>query len=291
MLEEGIYAYTASNSVLLQPIKNGSNPEIANMNKKRFIVFREPEAEKAKLNLSIIKELTGGSRINARLNYSNNTKTDINGTFIMECNNRPKMDGKLDEAVGRRLSDIPFKSTFTSKKELLENENLTNVFRANKELKSKKFQETFKLVLFHYLINYIKEYEEKEKRSVIETFEDCEEVKNRTSKYIEKCDEKFEWFSSNYVKDNNTPFIQVKDIYTDFKESDLWGNMTKRERRETTLNDFKEYLQTNINFRMFYKERYKYKDESGKRKEVRSVLLNFRQKEEEEKEQFFSDEE
>ena len=67
--------------------------------------------------------------------------------------------------------------------------------------------------------------------------------------------------------------------------------MTKRERRETTLNDFKEYLQTNINFRMFYKERYKYKDESGKRKEVRSVLLNFRQKEEEEKEQFFSDEE
>lgn len=273
------YGYTGNNSVLLQPMKDGGNPAIANMNKKRCVIFREPEAEKSKLNISVIKELTGGEEINARQLFKNQTKTEINATFFMECNAKPKIDGKLDEACGRRLCDIPFKSTFTTKSELYNNKDLTNCFKADKYFKTTEFKNEYKMTLWHYLIRFIKKYEEKHKCSITDNFEDCSEVRERTAKYIMKCDEKYEWFNTIWEKsENKNDFLRVKEVYYLFKESDLWANMSKKERRDMTEKDFKEYLSSNINFKLFYKDRVKYKDEAGTRKDARNVIIYFKKK-------------
>ena len=59
LLALGQYALIGNNGILFENSKTGSNPEKANMHKKRIVLFREPP-EKNKFENSIIKELTGG---------------------------------------------------------------------------------------------------------------------------------------------------------------------------------------------------------------------------------------
>ena len=55
------------------------------MNKKRFVVFKEPEANSS-LQFGMIKALTGDATINARglALYCNNLKTTLQGTIILD---------------------------------------------------------------------------------------------------------------------------------------------------------------------------------------------------------------
>ena len=106
----GNYSYVLPVNILLNDLKSGSNPEIANMNKKRLVLSREPDSNK-NFNCATIKEITGGDQINARLNFSNDTKTNLNLTFILECNQKPKLN-EVNDALSRRILDIPFKNRF-----------------------------------------------------------------------------------------------------------------------------------------------------------------------------------
>ena len=55
-------SYKIPSSLLLQPIKEGANPAVANIHKKRFCLSQEPD--KTKKNMHFYNE-----RINWRLNY------------------------------------------------------------------------------------------------------------------------------------------------------------------------------------------------------------------------------
>lgn len=72
----GNYGFVGNNSVLFEKSKTGSNPEKANLHKKRYVVFREP-AEKNKFENSVVKELTGGGNFSARGHYETNTEKRI----------------------------------------------------------------------------------------------------------------------------------------------------------------------------------------------------------------------
>ena len=109
----GNYAYVLPVNILLGPLKTGSNPELANMNNKRFVIAREPDAN-FKFNCATIKEITGGSELNARLNHSNDTKVNLKLTFLLECNNKPQLN-EVNDALARRILDIPFKNRFVNK--------------------------------------------------------------------------------------------------------------------------------------------------------------------------------
>ena len=58
----GNYAYVLPVNILLDPLKTGSNPELANMNNKRLVIAREPDRN-LKFNCATIKEITGGSEL------------------------------------------------------------------------------------------------------------------------------------------------------------------------------------------------------------------------------------
>ena len=49
-----------------------------------MVVWREPPEDRA-IQFSVVKELTGGSKINARALYSNDVETHIDACFLMEC--------------------------------------------------------------------------------------------------------------------------------------------------------------------------------------------------------------
>ncbi len=85
------------NTVLLRPLKEGPNVEVAKLHKKRFVITQEPNSN-YKINCSVMKELTGGNQINASMKYSNESKVVLNLTFIMECNKKPALD-EIDPPV------------------------------------------------------------------------------------------------------------------------------------------------------------------------------------------------
>jgi phage/plasmid-associated DNA primase len=271
----GNYAYNAPNQILLRPFKDGSNPAVANMHNKRLIIYREPESEHSKICGSVIKELTGGEKVNARMNYSNDCETKLKGVHILECNKKPLIDGRIDEAYTRRLIDVPFKSTFTTNKDYLA-KGWDNVHPANPYYKTDTFKTKFKLVLFGVLTDYMKAYHSDHSKHVWEQIPVCQQIKDRTKKYLEESDNIFELFQLGYeLDDSENSFVKINDFHKYIKGTDYYQKMTKKAQRGLTYRYLTEYCESNINFKMFFKERLQIKSDKI---DFKNVLLGYKLK-------------
>ncbi len=248
----GNYAYNCNNAILLNAVKDGANQSISNMDNKRIIFYREPNAENQhKLDVCTIKEITGGSKINARALYSTNTDTNLKGTHIMECNEKPLMRGQIDKAIMDRYIDIKFRSTFTDRDEEVNEEE--NIYKCKVELKEINFQEEHKYALFEILIEHWKEYNDNGK-NINKFIPDY--IRDEGDEYLKKSNEIFNWFDENYEKtEDDTDIIKLADIYEEFKLSDIYINYTKAEKREMNKNKFIDKLSKNIFLRKYYKEK------------------------------------
>ena len=279
----GNYYYKGNSESFTKPLKEGNNPQVANMNNKRLVIIQEVEADNKRLNGTVIKELTGGNKINTRANYSNITQIEILATFILECNKKPKIDGRIDESYARRLDDIPFESTFTKDERLL-NSGLDNVFKANTFYKSDEFRTSFKNVLFDYLMDYMINYKNETGKLITEGWLSPKIVLDRTSEYLESSDDVKEWFNTKYdtatnnyssIKDKvlNGCFVECKLVYNNYKESQYYNLLTKKQKREQNLKWFYAYMKENINFKIYYKEKYTIDN-----KTYRNILLDHKDK-------------
>ena len=293
LMEEllGNYAFTAPNSVLLQPLKLGNCPEVAGMKNKRMVIYREPDSESKKICFATVKELTGGKKINARMNYSNDTNTTLCATHVLECNKRPKLDGRLDESVVRRVRDIPFVSTFTDNPDLLEKADiLENIYKADKRYKQDSFRSKFKFALFKLLSEYIHEFHKTHGVGVCDKFDTPSVINERSKEYIKSSDEIREWFDSVYEPidtRNKTKltilqeelYVSITDVFTTFKQGDYYLNQSKENKRMMNKKYLIEYCSTNINFKIYYSDHLK----SGS-SHKKNVLIGFCKREEEEEE-------
>jgi len=79
----GQYGYKIPSSTLLAPIKDGGNPQIANLDKKRFALAQEPDKNKA-ICSSTMKELTGDDNINTRKLYSGECEVKLTLSLFLE---------------------------------------------------------------------------------------------------------------------------------------------------------------------------------------------------------------
>jgi P4 family phage/plasmid primase-like protien len=270
----GNYVYECANAVLLNPISDKNNPSVANMNNKRIIIYREPDTScVSKLNIATVKELTGGSKINARMNYSNNTNTYLKATHIMECNEKPLISGKIDDAVIRRLVDIPFRSTFTKKMHLYE--GIEYVYEANEMYKQQDFKDKYKFAFFNILLKYWKLYHSSNMN--YDKFIP-ESVEERTMEYLQCSDEIYQWFLSNYEK-KESEILKLKDVHNNFKQCEIWFNMSKKERRDLNYKKFIEKIRSNFHFKTMYRDRYRpYMDDI--QKEHRNIIIGYSLKQE-----------
>ena len=246
----GDYCYILPSHVLTAPLKTGSNPELANMNNKRLVFFKEPNKDQ-KFNMATVKDITGGGSINARLNYSNDTKTNLNITFIGECNDKPK-SSEVNPAVARRILDIPFKSSFVDQKEYdeLTSEQKKYTSLTNYYYKTKEFKNKYKQALFLILAKHHKEFLNNNR-----VLDVPDEIINRNKSYLASSDELFNWFEDNYDKtDNKDDTIKLKPIYENFKCSEYFNNLNKKEKRENNYKTFVEKLKNNMFLKKFVKE-------------------------------------
>ena len=194
----GDYAVKMSASVLTELKKNSgaSNPEVAKINKKRYVYWNEPP-KGVPLQNSICKELTGGGTIQARENYSNKTCVKLDLTLIGECNSKPPMAEKPEDADVERVVDILFGSRFTDDDEEVDD---IKVFKKDNTLKDTFENEEYKVALINILIDYLIEL--KEQKLNVKCFIP-ESVKIRSLEYLNK---------SNDV---NNLFLEVFELKQD----------------------------------------------------------------------------
>jgi len=244
----GNYGMIGNNNLLFENSKMGSNPEKANMHKKRYIVFREPPPNK-KFENSIIKELTGGGNFSARGHFESETQKELNNTMICECNEKPPFKDKIAEAEIRRLLDILFRASFTTDESIIDESKY--IYKADPYYKTTEFKEKYRCALFKIIADRHKIYYH-ENDSIIKV---SPSIVARTQNYLESCCDIVGWFKDNYTEDN-TKYCTMKDIYEDFKYSEIYIEMSRQKKENYSKIKFFELLRTNILFKRYYLERH-----------------------------------
>lgn len=212
-----------------------ATPEIARTKGKRFITIQEPDT-KTKLNIGLMKELTGGDKIQARL--LNENPIEFIPIFIaaLLCNHPPEMpnDAVNSNATWRRIKMTMFPCDFVHKPfcdnpfQFLRNNELKNEFPTWGE---------------YYMSFLIEKHREYKKNGL--KFPD--EIHEYTNQYKEKNDH-FREFIDESIEINPIKFtriVTVDEIFTHYK---LWFKDTNdsshgiKKRKE-----LKEYLDDHFN--------------------------------------------
>jgi len=238
----GNYGCKMQNTVLLRPLKEGPNVEVAKLHKKRFVITQEPNSN-YKINCSVMKELTGGNQINASMKYSNESKVVLNLTFIMECNKKPALD-EIDPAVERRIHEVEFKSKFVDEDvyATLTEEEKKTTFVGNPYYKKQEFKDQYKQALFELLTQYYKTFQDNKHKLVVP-----DQVRKKTNDYLACSDNISEWINDVFEKtDNSKDIIKLKDIFQTFKDSEFYSNLSKSDKRKYNYKYFTEQMTTNL---------------------------------------------
>lgn len=245
--------YDAPNYIITDKIKTGANPEVANMHKKRLIVYSEPDKH-ATLRCATIKQLTGNEIMPVRSLYSSVNETKMCGTHIILQNKLLTMDSP-DDAMLNRLFVIPFRAMFRTEEKLAELPQDTKyAHKVDSYYKSTEFIERIKLPIMHILLKYYKIFQKE--GNILKN--PPKSILDASKQYISDSDDFVNWFNEYYEKsDDENKFIKLKDIYDKFKNSDLWANMNKAERRKMTRAKLEKDIIENPTLRAFFRDRKK----------------------------------
>jgi phage/plasmid-associated DNA primase len=245
--------YKGNNCVLTQEVKGDLCVGISAMNDKRLVLYEEP-SDKKKIITNMMKELTGGDTMAYRGLYSGNMKTNMRATHIMMCNDRPLLD-KVDQAVNRRLIMIPFDSQFV-KQDVLKDlpEGAKNVFIGKDGIEDKEFLEYVKLPFLHILLRYYQVF----KNNGYQIINIPQRCKDMVKEYLQESDDFTAWFNDVFeLTNDDKDFLKMSDVYTMYKNSELYQNLDKKTRRlkgskKAIISD----IQKNPTLRMYFRERY-----------------------------------
>ena len=241
----GNYGHKLNISVLTEKIKSGANPEVNNLNLKRFVVANEPN-DNEQIQVGNIKRLTGDDRIDARGLYSSNGKTNLNLSLVLELNKMIQLNGRVDNAIIERLVSVKFESFFTTDEETLKTNPKAK--KGNPYFKTNDFKENYKAAFFKYLLESPKE------------LYICKKAKNDTKNYLLDNDDFYQWFFDVFeqIKEPQPKdYLQIKNIFETFKHSDLYQNLSRAAKRKANLTNFKiHYIEENQELNKYFIEDY-----------------------------------
>ena len=214
---------------------SAASPEVAKTLGKRFAVLQEPEQDD-KINVGLMKEITGGDKIEARELYKNPVIFKPQFKLLLTCNDLPQIPSN-DGGTWRRLRVLPFKSKFVDNPD--PNDPLQ--FKKDPLLCEKLKKENIKEALMSLLIYY---YNTKYKTGGL--VEPAEVVKY-TNEY-QKVSDKYSDFIEEHIIDidktiDNPQEKKIKtklcNIYCLFKE---WYGDALPGEKAPPKKEFKEYF-------------------------------------------------
>jgi hypothetical protein len=283
------YSYVGSSTTLTQELKDGANPAVALMDNKRFVLFQEAN-EGQSLQGGTVKKLSGGGTINARNLFSDKTDTKLLAMIVLEFNKRPRFNCSVDNALIRRLCVINMRSMFVPSVDIHKYEGMENIYPSNPTYKMDEWQDRFRFALFELIVPYCKLiYDQTQMNSSFSLdnyIARCPDVVETTKEYIASNDVLNEFMNEEMVYDTNSA-ITIKVMFKAFKNSEGFLSMDRKQKegwdkevsfRETIskhpmfYKNYKETLYLNV------KANEKYAIPLGATKNARNVILNWRLK-------------
>lgn len=202
---------------------NAATSELARTKGKRFACLQEP-SEDEKLNVGLMKELTGGDKIMARQIYKEPVEFKPQFKMVLTCNQLPNVPAN-DNGTWRRLRVIEFTSKFCENP----NPENPNEFEMDMDLSSKF--EIWKEYFMGLLIEYYKKYVDQGITEPDEVTACTREYQRNNDVYLDFVEQEFERndmaFTSynqmancfkSWLKDNNMSHISIKkrDVQSNF---------------------------------------------------------------------------
>lgn len=168
---------------------NEANTEKVKLLNKRFAFLSEPE-DGEKINIGLLKELTGSEEIVARGLYQGSISFVMEAKLFLACNELPEIKGE-DTALWRRIRVIDFPSRF------VDEPKESNEYKIDRTLPSRiredlTWRQTFMNILLEYYNKDIKEPEEvKMKTNEYRADNDMKAL--FVQQYIKKGEEGIKW--------------------------------------------------------------------------------------------------
>jgi phage/plasmid-associated DNA primase len=206
----GKYIATADSEFLTSRIESGKpNPVLTKARGKRFLMITEPSSEdnnkEIKLNVDLIKKLSGLDKIEAR-DLFQKSKDVIEYkpqfTCFLQCNQKPEL-GKIDNGIKQRIQIIEYPFTF------VEEPYSKHERKKNMDLKDKLLNQDYINEMIILLITTVCKFTE---------FDIPEDILEANTEYINSCDPVREWFFDNFVIVNDDKYkIRSSEMLTKFK--------------------------------------------------------------------------
>lgn len=192
---------------------NAASPEVARTKGKRLATLQEPD-EKTRINVGLMKELTGGDTIQARALFKEPIEFKPQFKMVLCCNDKPALP-QHDEGVWRRVRCVEFISKF--RKEIDPSHPLE--FKLNNELsdKIKSWVEPYMSILIHYHKKY-------KKYSIAVP----DEILQYTGEYRE-IDNHFKEFITDKIEEEPSVknLLSITEIYKAYKQWAQDNNIEK----------------------------------------------------------------
>jgi hypothetical protein len=260
--------YFQNSAVITEKMKTGPNQAVADMRGKRAVVISEPPKDQT-MKAATLKMITGSSAINARGLNSKDTKTTLNQTLIILANDIPPLD-VIDDAIYSRLEVFQFNSLFKDPDEIKTYPADTpHLYLKNKKYISQEWLNKHRVAFINILLQHYVFY--RDGGFVINIPPSIEQNKKN---YISETSELSNWFFSEYeIVDDEKSFIKMKDVYQSFRQSDMFENMTKKDKRIFNKTKLTQQISRHPSVRGFYRDRVKIGGTN-----LRSVLIKIKRR-------------
>jgi hypothetical protein len=250
----GDYATYASVSIITEKTQQSAaaNPELAKLDKKRYVVMKEPE-KAIPINNSSMRDLTGGGELQARTLYSTKTSVHLHNTQILEANAKPNLKHDPEKADEERLIDLNFPSTFTSADEV---DETNHIYEAKTEYKTIEWQDKHAGGLIAILLCQLHLF--KNAGYKLDTFIP-ESVKARTAEYMMKSFDIFNSFKLIYQlaeEDEDVEDLTLAKATTTIRHHESFKLLPKAKQREFSAQYIKDFVLKNKFFKKYIKEDY-----------------------------------
>jgi len=181
---------------------NAATSELARAKGKRFTVMQEP-SEDEKLNVGLMKELSGGDKIQARALFKEPIEFKPQFKMVLTCNHLPNVPSD-DGGTWRRIRLVEFTSKFTATPDPAKE----NEFPIDMELSNKfvDWREHF----MSMLIEYYKKYCETGIKEPDEVMQCTREYQKNNDFYLEFVESELERYDMG--------FLSYHDAYNLFKQ-------------------------------------------------------------------------
>jgi phage/plasmid-associated DNA primase len=248
----GDYYHQPSNGILKDVEKaNTPSPDMINLKNKRYINFKEVQGA---VRVAMLRNLTGGGKFSGRLLNQNPETFFMSGTFVMEFNVAPELDGKPQRADYRRLIDLLFPINFTDDPTKIDKEiGGVKYKKANPYYETQEFLQKVKLIFLDLLLGVYRTY--KDGVNGIK-FSIPESIRLRTEKFLENQNLFQKVFNDIWMKveinkigdiidktDETKKTIPVKEIWESITSAEEYRKLNYREKRQYGRDEFYKWIE------------------------------------------------